>query len=208
MLGGVGRSWTPLVASVLLGACATAPAETTPVATPSVRTTTTIPTTVQPSAVEANAVATAVQRPEVDLGPPSPMPLLSLNRQDGGNDSSADYLVELNPDGTGRFIGHSSVCLKGEISFRVPGATVEEARRLLRASHLFEHPLPPCSQCCVVDAPPVAIYFWEPLPGRMVDDTGCPLERREVRRLAAALDRLLRVEQWVGEADNYGNCRR
>lgn len=136
------------------------------------------------------------------------MPLLSLNRQFGGNDPSPDYLVELNSDGTGRFIGHSDVCAKGEVPFQVPSATVEEARRLLRASHLFDHPLPPCERCCVTDVPPVAIYFWDPPPGRSVGDAACPTERREVWRLADDLDELLNVKQWVGKTDYYGQCRR
>ena len=118
----VGRSWAPLIASVLLGACATTPAEITPVATPLVRTSTTVPTPVQPTAAEPHAVAISVRRPAVDLRPPPPIPLLSLNRQYGGNDSSPDYVVELNSDGTGSFIGHSDVCVKGEVASAPMGA--------------------------------------------------------------------------------------
>ena len=136
------------------------------------------------------------------------MPLLSLNRQIGGEGPSPDYLVELNPDGTGRFIGRFEVCVKGEVPFQVSSATVEEAKQLVRASHVFDHPLPPCEHCCLTDVPPVAIYFWEPLPGRMVGDSDCPDERRAVWRLARALDELLNVKQWVGNAFPHENCQR
>lgn len=193
----MGWPWAPLITSVLLGACAIAPTKTTPAATPPVRTPTTMPTPVQPTAVEPGAGAMSVQRPAVDLRPPSPTPFLSLIRQDGGDGPSPDYLVELNEDGTGRFIGHSDVCVKGEVPFQVSNATVEEAKRIVRASHVFDHPLPPCSHCCVTDVPPVAIYFWESPPGRTVGDADCPAERRPVWRLAAALDELLDVKRWV-----------
>jgi hypothetical protein len=137
------------------------------------------------------------------------MPLLSLHRQGWESEPPGpDYLIELNPDGTGLFVGGSDVCVKGEVSFQVSSATVEEAKRLVRASHVFDHPLPPCENGGWTDVPPLLINFWEGPPGRTVVDADCPRERRAVWRLAAALDELLDVKRWVGTTDQYGRCQR
>ena len=123
----------------------------------------------------------------------------------GGDDRDPDYRLELSADGTGRFVGRFDVCIKGEVAFQVPRATVEETRRHVRESHVFDHPLPPCTSS-VTDFPGVEIFSWDPAPGREVRDGSCPHERKAVLKLARAIDELLDVKRWVG--DRHGNCVR
>lgn len=173
--------------------------------TPPVHVATAEPAPSRPSEIFADTSAVAVQHPAADLRPPPALPLLSLHRQGWESEPPGpDYLVELDADGRGVFVGASDVCVKGEVSFQVPGATVEEAKRLVRASHVFDHPLLPCERCCWTDVPPLLIQFWEGPPGRTVRDSECPDERRSLWKLAAALDELLEVRRWVGTG--HGHC--
>ena len=95
----------------------------------------------------------------------------------GGDDRDPDYRLELSADGTGRFVGRFDVCIKGEVAFQVPRATVEETRRHVRESHVFDHPLPPCTSS-VTDFPGVEIFPGIPRPEEKCATALAPMRER------------------------------
>ena len=181
-----------------LGACATAPARTNPVhATVPPPARAEVESPVQTSAVKSHDGARAIQRPVVDLAPPPPVPLLVLTWDDG--DAPSRYTLEIDKDGTGRFLGQSNPCLTGEMTMDVPSTILEEARQIVLQSHLFDRPMRLCSSS-LTDSPVFSIYFSEPPPGRKVLGELCP-EQRAVVKLALRLEKLLDLNGWIGKVE-------
>lgn len=187
--------------TAVLAACASSPAKR-PAALQSTGVKASAPA--QPSAIQADAPA--IQRRPIDLKPPPPVPLVILERIWSGEGVDPEYLLELNADGTGRYVGRLNVCVKGEVAFQVPPATVEQAVRLIRDSHVFDHPLPACSHS-FTDQAGISIYFWGPAPGREVHDHSCFIDRKPLVRLAFVLDELLDTRRWVGTTGQYDRCK-
>jgi len=186
--------------AVMACGCATAPAQSDKADTPALPSSATIvraDTLVPPSPAAAERPAVAMQRPEVDLRPPAPVPLIILTLSDG--EWPENYTLEINKDGTGRFVGSHNVCVTGERTLNVPSDTLEEAKRIVLESHVFDRPRQRCSD--PADAPAFVIYFSEPPPGRKVAGGLCT----EAFRLGAKLQRLLDVNGWIA---NYPNCQR
>jgi hypothetical protein len=213
------RSWLPACAVLAYG-CATVPTQTSPVqvGTPApttmVKADTPTPASsattvggdrpVPPSPAKAELPAVAIQHPEVDLRPPAPVPLMILTLS--GGDWPEDYTLEIDRDGTGRFVGSHNVCVTGERSLNVPSDTLEEAKRIVLESHVFDRPTPHCSK--PTDSPAFLIYFSEPPPGRKVAGGLCAGENLRVSpafRLGAKLQHLLDLNGWIG---NYPKCQR
>jgi hypothetical protein len=67
-------------------------------------------------------------------------------------------VATLSACGTGRFLGQYNVCLTGEMTMDVPRATLEEAKRIILQSHVFDRPMRRCSSS-LTDAPAFGIYF-------------------------------------------------
>ena len=147
--------------------------------------------------VKPGAAARAIQRPGVDLAPPPPVPLLVLTWENG--ETPRRYSLEIDKDGTGRFLGEYNGCLTGEMTMEVPSATLEEARRIVLQSHVFDRPVRRCSSS-LTDNPGFGIYFAEPPPGRKVSGELCR-EQRPVVKLARQLDRLLDLKGWIGTVE-------
>jgi hypothetical protein len=179
---------------VSLDACATAPPVRAPVP-PTARAEVESP--VQTSAVKPDAGARAIQRPDVDLVPPPPVPLLVLTWENG--ETPRRYNLEIDKDGSGRFLGEYNGCLTGEMTMDVPRATLEEARRIVLQSHVFDRPVRRCSSS-PTDYPLFGIYFAEPPPGRKVTGELCR-EQRAVVKLARQLEKLLDLRGWIGKVE-------
>jgi hypothetical protein len=139
---------------------------------------------------EAEPPTADIQRPTVDLRPPAPVPLIILTLS--GGDWPEDYTLEINKDGTGRFVGRHNVCVTGERTLTVPTDTLDEAKRIVLDSHVFDRPTQQCSQ--IADAPAFVIYFSEPPPGGKVVGGFCSGEKPRFSpafRLGAKLQQLL-----------------
>ena len=150
--------------------------------------------------VEARTGTAPFQRPDVDLRPPAPVPLLVISYTSG--DDPEDYALEIDKDGTGRFIGRHNVCVTGKQTMEIPSDILEEAKRLAVRSRLFDHPQPHCS--APIDSGGFLIYFSEPPPGRTIFGELCPAEKPALK-LGVKLARLLDLKGWIGER---GKCRR
>ncbi len=206
--------------AVLAWGCASAPTQTSPVRTGAPQPATMVKADTRGSAspatmvkaetptpaipAEAEPPALAIQRPEVDLRPPAPVPLIILTLS--GGEWPEDYTLEINKDGTGRFVGSHNVCVTGERPLGVPSDTLYEAKRIVLESHVFDRPTQHCSE--PTDSPTFVIYFSEPPPGRKVAGGFCTGEDRRVSpafRLGAKLQHLLDLNGWIA---NYPNCPR
>ncbi len=114
--------------------------------------------------------------------------------------------MEINKDGTGRFVGSHNVCVTGERTLNVPSDTLDKAKRIVIESHVFDRPTQHCSE--PTDSPAFLIYFSEPPPGRKVVGglcTGGTLRVSPAFRLGAELQHLLDPNGWIA---NYPNCQR
>ena len=155
--------------------------------------------------VGADAGALPIQRPDVELAPPMPVPVLVLKRSSG--DVPEDYRLEIDQDGSARFLGLCNVCITGELTMQVSSATIDQAKRLVRESRVFDRPMPRCSRT-VVDDSGFEIYVGAPLPGKTVRAELSCGERRAVTKLALALENLLDVNGWIRPTDQNGRCHR
>jgi hypothetical protein len=183
--------------------CATAPTQTSPLRTGAPQPTTMVKadTPTQAIPAEAEPPAVAIQRPGADLRPPAPVPLIILTLS--GGEWPEDYTLEINKDGTGRFVGRHNVCVTGERILDVPSDTLNEAKRIVLESHVFDRPTQRCSE--PTDSPAFLIYFSEPPPGRKVEGGLCGPHASPAFRLGAKLQHLLDLNGWIV---NYPNCQR
>jgi hypothetical protein len=111
-----------------------------------------------------------------------------------------DYTLEIDKDGTSRFIGRVNVCAMGQLTTELPSDTVEEANQMILQSHLFDHPIRSCSSLSMGHGSQSS----EPAPGRRLLGGFCP-KMGEVFKLGLRLEKLLDLKGWIGKA---GSCPR
>ena len=193
-------------AALLLGggkaSAQTGPARLAPPGPPMVNADTAVPA----SPARETLPVLGIRRPDVDLAPPPPVPLIMLTRV--GGDSPVDYLLEIDQDGTVRFEGHYNVCVQGEKTKEVSSAIVDEARQLVRKSRVFDRRFQQCSSTLTDDGG-FEIYFAEPPPGSMVRASDACPERRfvtKVTKLARMLEHLVDATPWINPTDR-SSCR-
>jgi hypothetical protein len=193
-------------AALLLGgdkaSAQTGPAKPDPPQPPMVNADTPVPA----SPAKETLRVLGIRRPDVDLAPPPPVPFIMLTRV--GGDSPVDYLLEIDQDGTVRYEGHYNVCVQGEKTKEVPGAIVDEARRLIRKSRVFDRRFQQCSSTMTDDGG-FEIYFAEPPPGSVVRTSdACPARGfvTKVTKLAQMLEQLVDATPWINPTDR-SSCR-
>jgi hypothetical protein len=123
--------------------------------------------------------------------------LVSLER-DTCYGSCPAYRLEIDTDGTVRYVGRSDVC-KDEAVDRLPAAKLAELRTAIARSG-FAHAREDCCDCPVSDSPTIRLTVADPPPAKTIIDSGgdCPGAPTTVRDLAEAIDTIVGVERWIG----------
>ncbi len=141
--------------------------------------------------------------PEARPGPAGGEVLLRL-RRGGCLGSCPSYVVTVYRDGAVRYEGQGIVCDPGPISARLSVEQMAELRAAIVRSHISTVPLHCCDRPCS-DTPTIVLTVAEPLPERTLIDSVCLSEVTPVQSLASDVDRVLRIERWIGTKEQREN---
>lgn len=117
------------------------------------------------------------------------------------------YIVEVDTDGSIRYVGTANVLTVGSTSGRLTPSAMAELRSAIDDAHLMTLAANCCDCFDFTDAPSVMITVADRSDPKTIRDYhGCGATPKLIRDLEDDLDRIMGTEKWIGTDEQRTTC--
>jgi len=117
------------------------------------------------------------------------------------------YVIEVDTDGTVRYIGNNDVITLDSASATLAPAELAELRDALDRADFANRSVRCCDCQGITDMPSATITVADGRPPKTIHDYhGCSRTPRAIRELEESIDRIIGTERWIGTVEEHGAC--
>ena len=110
-----------------------------------------------------------------------------------------EYVVAIDVDGEVTSVGRDNVMTQGPATNRLSADQLRSLREAVLRARQVEMPQEQCACGCVTDAPYVELTTWgKEVPRTVSYDEGCEHAPQAIHALELEIDRVVRIERWIG----------